>query len=627
MKKFQFSFNQQVVGISSTILFVALTSLATLEYMMIQHDIESIIQNNVKEVSASIIGTIDQAVSNKVELANYTADLLKTNLSATHINKVINQPALQNAFTVTGMAFERNGLSIDNSIEFNLPNWDPRTEQWYQRAKDAQQTIVSDPFIGEKNQATVITIAVPIYIDFNFYGVLFNDLNLKDFMDILDKMTFRETGYTFLISETGLILSHPDHSLIGQHISKDIGNLKIIEGRQIVELNGQTKYLDFKKAVKQPLYLGVMLEADKVLASVDTLRNFAILLTLFFVTLSIILLSLFIIHLMKPVNNLKQTLKAALKGNMHAIDKLPIHDKGEFGELTQNFHSFTQSLTQSITQSKAIYDKMQASGQKNVELIQLSNQAISKQQQEIEQLTETVHEMTSSSSQVANNAKETAAATQTADEAAKHGSDMVGNTATEIINLANQIETSVDVINSLGENVKDIESILAVINDIADQTNLLALNAAIEAARAGEKGRGFAVVADEVRNLAKRTQEATSQISSMIEKLQVGSVTAVKTMQTSQEVASVTVNKSHEANEAIQTILDAITKITEMNAQIASASEEQNNVTSAVNEKANMIKELGIKTTQHSEQVAEQMKQQTQFVTEHNANFKNLNID
>ncbi|MBL6734368.1 MAG: methyl-accepting chemotaxis protein [Shewanellaceae bacterium] len=627
MKKIEFSFNQQVVGISSTILFVALTSLATLEYMIIQNDIKSIIQNNVREVSDSIMGTIDQAVNNKIELANYTADLLKTNLSTVHINKVINQPSLQKAFTVTGVAFERNGSSIDNSIEFELPNWDPRTEQWYQTAKDAQQTIVSDPFIGEQNQATVITIAVPIYINFKFYGVLFNDLNLKDFMEILDKMTFRETGYTFLISETGLILSHPNRRLIGQHISKDIGDLKIIEGRQIVELNGQTKYLDFKKALKQPLYLGVIIDAEKVLASVTVLRNFAILLTLFFVGLSILILSFFIIHLMKPVNNLKQTLKAALGGNMEALEALPKHRKGEFGELNQNFHTFTQSLTESIAQSKVLQNKMQESGQKNLELIQLSHKAITEQQAEVEQLTQTVHEMTTTSYQVAENAKETAVATQTADDAAKHGSNVVDSTAKEIINLATQIETSVEVINSLGENVKDIESILAVINDIADQTNLLALNAAIEAARAGEKGRGFAVVADEVRNLAKRTQEATSEISNMIEKLQGGSITAVETMQTSKEVASVTVNKSNEANQAIQTILEAINKITDMNAQIASAAEEQNNVTSSVNEKANIIKNLGVKTTEHAQQVTEQMNQQANFIADHNDNFKNLNID
>ncbi len=131
---------------------------------------------------------------------------------------------------------------------------------------------------------------------------------------------------------------------------------------------------------------------------------------------------------------------------------------------------------------------------------------------------------------VASNSNETSLIAENARESSFLGVSIIDQASKEIELLEKSVESSANVIATLGTRSEAISAIVQTIHEIADQTNLLALNAAIEAARAGEQGRGFAVVADEVRKLAERTTAATAEIGSMILAIQSETKSAISTI-------------------------------------------------------------------------------------------------
>ena len=196
------------------------------------------------------------------------------------------------------------------------------------------------------------------------------------------------------------------------------------------------------------------------------------------------------------------------------------------------------------------------------------------------------------------------AAAQQANDDARAGRDVVSEAVSSITELSDEISKTSTVITRLGEDSKEITSVVSIIRGISDQTNLLALNAAIEAARAGEAGRGFAVVADEVRTLSERIHSETDEIQRKIDALQSGAIDAINAMERGASMSQKSVEMAQSAGNALESITDSVRTISDMNIGIADLTKSQKESASEVHNKTEMVDSIATQSAETSAQVS-----------------------
>ncbi len=281
-----------------------------------------------------------------------------------------------------------------------------------------------------------------------------------------------------------------------------------------------------------------------------------------------------------------------------------VDGKDEPARLLSALSTMQGNLRKTIEQIAGSATQLGAAAEELSAVTEEASRGMQQQNDEIEQAATAVNEMTAAVEEVARNAVSTSEASNQSTQAAREGRDRVVETVDAIQTMTHDVQNTSLMIEGLAAQGRDIGKVLDVIRAIAEQTNLLALNAAIEAARAGEAGRGFAVVADEVRALAHRTAQSTQEIEKMVAGIQNGTGEAVSSMQQSNQRTQSTLEMARAAGIALEQITQSIHQINERNLVIASASEEQAQVSREVDRNLVNIRDLATQSAAGANQTS-----------------------
>ena len=267
--------------------------------------------------------------------------------------------------------------------------------------------------------------------------------------------------------------------------------------------------------------------------------------------------------------------------------------------LAQHLHDLVDQISHTV---QAVHEAAQISQTIGAQTLTGAEQ----QSTQTNRLAATASEMEASAREVAEHAEQTRQSAQQAEDVLQVSHHDLEESRQAIAHLADQVQVSMQQVVDLKERSDGISDVIDVIRSVAEQTNLLALNAAIEAARAGEAGRGFAVVADEVRSLASRTQESVGEIEEIILRLQEGAQKAAGTLSGCSEEAT---QYSHQLNtslEALHQVSDTVHSMSQMNAQVATATDQQSSTVADISHSLTEIHSITTQTTDGAERSSHQ---------------------
>ncbi|WP_447554539.1 methyl-accepting chemotaxis protein [Vreelandella sp. EE22] len=485
-------------------------------------------------------------------------------------------------------------------------DYDVREREWYQSAVARDATIISQPYQDAESGDLVVTIATPITQNGRFYGVVGGSATINQLVNQVNAIQPTPSSFAFLSSAGETLIAHPDSALTLQPLTELSPALTPATLERLsttrnawegIDVGGQTKRVAATPITGTDWALGVALDEREATVGLRAMIHSALVVLGVIIVVTALLLSLWLKRMFRGLERARDALDDIASGEGDLTRRLPEQGRDEVAQISGAFNRFVDKMESVLidvrTSSQSVHHAASEIATGGQDLSRRTDNTAAS----LQQTSASIEEITSTVQQTAASSKEANKLSQTASEVANEGGQVVAG----VVTTMEEITTASD---KIGE-------IVTLMNSISFQTNLLALNASVEAARAGEHGRGFAVVAEEVRMLARRSSDAANDIQKLIED--------------SQSKVSTGTTLVRNAGATMKSIVEHITRVSDVLEEITAATGEQsdgiNQVNIAVADLDRMTQENAA-MVEESTTAAEQLKEQANHLAETIGSFK-----
>ena len=428
---------------------------------------------------------------------------------------------------------------------------DPRTRDWYRKAKSSGATIFTEAYQDTITGKQVISIAVPYKNSVgNFRGVICEDVLLDVLNERAKNIHYHGEGYGYIVQSDGKILaaSNPAETAETADKSSVIGNnfSTIKSGGKGYFINDEQVF-GYTTLEDTGWIILVSAPESDVFAEVHDMQMKYSALAIFGIIIILLMMFVCINFSSQLINSITilQTHAQDMSKGILSNKNILVESEDELGLLSGAFNSMSNNIRELIKKSSKTAEQVAASAEELTAGAEQSAQSAINSAEAVQSLVvgmneqaKTCDELKKFSEDIFNKIEDVTeqmahvmVETIRTQENARGGDNLMKDAVDKMTSIENKVALAADVVKKLGENSKQIDEIIDAIARIADQTNLLALNAAIEAARAGEHGKGFAIVAEEVRKLASESQESAEKIRVLIQHIQENTEAAVNAME------------------------------------------------------------------------------------------------